>query len=176
MRERRDEFFTKQPLLCSCRKRRRLLFNEAFSSRSRTGVADHAAFVHRELHPAIAAELGIGSGGLLLGETVKGTEAPDQVYGMYPHNRPIREEFRQDAQCTTVIRIVKRGDNDLRIGDIEIRITRRYPLVIKVQRGWHREGNDIQCGTVFQARTLQAFEVFQADTMVRIRRVRFPAP
>jgi hypothetical protein len=45
-------------------------------------------------------------------ETVKGSETPDEVYGVYADHRTVAKKFRERAQSDAVIRIVEGRDQD----------------------------------------------------------------
>jgi len=49
---------------------------------------------------------------LFVSETVEGSEAPDEVHGVYADHRTVAKKFRERAQGDAVIRIVEGRDQD----------------------------------------------------------------
>jgi len=121
-------------------------------------VAWHAAFPLRRL---------------LLGQAVQGAQAPDQIHGMDAYHGTIPEQFAQNAQRHPVLWGVERRHDDSGVANVEIRIARRQPHPVKIQRRWHRQFDHLRPAAIFQAQIPDAFPVFGERPVICVARIVF---
>ncbi len=87
---------------------------------------------------------------------------------MDPDNVAIRKEFRQNSECDSVVGIVKRGDQNEPIGDVEVGVACRQALIAKDDRPRQRQFDNRKLLAVGGAGSLQAREVFNQRLVVGI--------
>src|SRR6266571_1695846 len=115
------------------------------------------------------------TGGLLLGQTVKGAQPPDQLHGVDSHDRPVPEELGENAQRDAVGGVVEGRDEDGGVGDVEICVAGREAPAVEHERRRHRETHHLGPRAVLQTHPLQALAVLLEGTVVRLAGILLPA-
>ena len=60
--------------------------------------------------------------GLLLRQTVERSKSPDQIDGVNSDHRTFRKKFSEDSEGDAIVGIVKGGNENSGVGDIEISV------------------------------------------------------
>ena len=100
-------------------------------------------------------------------------EAPRKIDRVNPDHRAVSKQFIQNAQGYPIIGIIKRRNQDRRIGDIKIGVACRKPAAVKVQGGRHGQWNDLDFCSILQRRVLQALPIFSQHVIIGITAVPF---
>src|ERR1035438_1137780 len=102
--------------------------------------------------------------GLLLGEAVEGAEAPDEVNGVDADDFACGEAGGDDVEGAAVVRIVEGGDDDERVGDVEVGVAGGQTLAFEDDRCGHGEFDDFErlafVWSIRVAEAAEAVEVF----------------
>ena len=85
---------------------------------------------------------------LLLGNAVKGPQPPGEIDCPLADDLSIGQEPCQDPDGHTIGRVVELWHHDHAVGDIEIRVTPRQPLIVKEHGARHRQGNNLEWPTI----------------------------
>jgi SAM-dependent methyltransferase len=97
-------------------------------------------------------------------------EAADEPQAGFPAGRgaPAGVQRPQHPQRHAVLGIVERGDEHRPVGDVEVRVARRQPLPVEVERSRHREGDDLDLRSILEQHALEALAVFRERAVVRV--------
>ena len=79
---------------------------------------------------------------LLLRQAMQRTGTEHEINGMNADDRPVLEQFAQNAERNAVVWIIERRDNDAGVGDVEIHIACWQAPTVKVKRCWHGQRHD----------------------------------
>src|ERR1700730_6283108 len=104
--------------------------------------------------------------GLLLGEAVEGAQAPDEVYGVDADDLAVGEAARDDVEGVAVVAVVEGGDEDERVGDVEVGVAGGEALAFEDYRRGHGEFDYFEGFVVEVAEAAEAVEVFGEGEMV----------
>jgi hypothetical protein len=85
----------------------------------------------------------------------------------------VAEQLAQNAERDAVVRVVEGRDDDGGVADVKIRVARRQPHAVKIQRRWHRQFDDFGLAAVFEPQILDAFPIFSERTVIFIARIFF---
>src|SRR5579859_3617893 len=94
------------------------------------------------------------SGGLLLGEAVEGAQAPDQVDGVDADDFARGEAGGDDVEGVAVVRVVEGGDEDERVGDVEVGVAGGEALAFEEDGRGHGEFDYVERLALLFARGL----------------------
>ena len=104
--------------------------------------------------------------GLLLGEAVEGAQAPDEVDGVDADDFAIGEAAGYDVEGVAVVAVVEGGDEDERVGDVEVGVAGGETLVGEDDGRRHGEFDDFE-GLVFEvAEAAEAVEILGEEEVV----------
>ena len=95
-----------------------------------------------------------------MGETVERTEAPEQIHGVYADHRPVSKEISDYTQGEAVSGVVKGGDQNGGVRDIQIRVTGGQALIVEENGRGHGQAYDLEPRAVLEAHFFQSFAVF----------------
>src|SRR2546427_11623185 len=87
---------------------------------------------------------------LLLSQAVQRPQPPHQIDSMDPNDWAIADQFGEQPERSTVVRIIERRHENHVVGDVEIRIARREPLALEGKRRGHRQGDDFDFRAVLE--------------------------
>ena len=104
--------------------------------------------------------------GLLLGEAVEGAEAPDQVDGVDADDLAVGEATGDDVEGVAVVAVVEGGDEDERVGDVEVRVAGGEALAFEDYGRRHGEFDYFEGFVVEVAEAAEAVEVFGEGEMI----------
>jgi len=110
---------------------------------------------------------------LLLCHAVLRAEPPDEVDCINADDLTIRKKLGENSQGNSIVRIVKCGDKDQSVGDVEVCIAGRESLVPEDYGSRQRQFNDRELFSLKGTSGLQAFEVLGKRLVVGVRCVRF---
>ena len=105
---------------------------------------------------------------LLPREAVNGPQSPYEVSGVDPDDRPVAEELTEDAERRAIARVVERGNQDGRVGDVEIRVGRREAAPVEDDRRRHRQLDHLDARPVLETHSLEPLAVFLQGDVVRV--------
>ena len=82
--------------------------------------------------------------GFLLGEAVEGAEAPDEVDGVDADDFAGGEAGGDDVERVAVVCVVEGGDEDERVGDVEVGVAGGEALAFEEDGRGHGEFDDVE--------------------------------
>src|ERR1017187_6801706 len=112
---------------------------------------------------------------LLLGEAMEGAEAPDEVDGVDADDFAGGKAGGDDVEGVAILRIIEGGDEDERVGDVEVGVAGGEALAGKVDRRGHGKLDDLERLAAKAAEAAEAVEVFGEEEMVLVGGVGFDA-
>ena len=107
----------------------------------------------------------------LLGQAVKGAQAPDQIGAVDPDDPPIRKAGSQDLGGERIVGVIETREEHDPIGDIEIGIAGRQTLSLIVERCGHGQRDHAQGRAVWQPHGTQALQIFLQGLKILIIRI-----
>jgi len=113
--------------------------------------------------------------GFLLGEAVEGAQAPDQVDGVDADYFAVGEAAGDDVEGVAVVAVVEGGDEDERVGDVEVGVAGREALAFEDYGRGHGEFDDLEGLVVKVAEAAETVEVFGEGEMVFVAGVALDA-
>ena len=100
---------------------------------------------------------------------MEGAEAPDQVDGSGCRRLSCGEAGGDGIEGDAVVGVVEGGDEDERVGDIEVGVAGGEALALEVDGGGHGQGDDLEWLTVgVRGGGVEAFEVLGQWEMVLV--------
>src|SRR5947208_4505965 len=112
---------------------------------------------------------------LLLSQAVQRPQPPHQIDSMDPNDWAIADQFGEQPERSTVVRIIERRHENHVVGDVEIRIARREPLALEGKRRRHRQGDDFDFRAVLEPHPLEPLAILPQRPVVRVAGIRLAA-
>src|SRR5213080_1416083 len=112
---------------------------------------------------------------LLLSLAVQRPQPPHQIDSMDPNDWAIADQFGEQPERSTVVRIIERRHENHVVGDVEIRIARREPLALEGKRCRHRQGDDFDFRAVLEPHPLEPLAILPQRPVVRVAGIRLAA-
>jgi len=97
---------------------------------------------------------------------VEGAEAPDEVYGVDAYDLAVGEAAGDDVEGVAVVAVVEGGDEDERVGDVEVGVAGGEALALEDYGRGHGEFDDLEGFVLEVAEAAEAVEVFGEGEMV----------
>src|SRR2546422_115337 len=112
---------------------------------------------------------------LLLSQAVQRPQPPHQIDSMDPNDWAIADQFGEQPERSTVVRIMERRHETHVVGDVEIRIARGEPLALEGKRCRHRQGDDFDFRAVLEPHPLEPLAILPQRPVVRVAGIRLAA-
>src|SRR2546425_6990427 len=112
---------------------------------------------------------------LLLSQAVQRPQPPHQIDSMDPNDWAIADQFGEQPERSTIVRIIERRHENHVVGDVEIRIARREPLALEGKRRRHRQGDDFDFRAVLEPHPLEPLAILPQRPVVRVAGIRLAA-
>src|ERR1035441_9783239 len=105
---------------------------------------------------------------LLLGEAMEGAEAPDEVDGVDADGFAGGKAGGDDVERVAILRIIEGGDEDERVGNVEVGVAGGEALAGKDNRRGHGKLDDLEGLAAQVAGGAEAVEIFGEEEMVLV--------
>jgi len=112
---------------------------------------------------------------LLLGEAVEGAESPDEVDGVDADDVASGKAGGDGVEGDAVLRVVEGGDEDERVGDVEVGVAGGESLAFEDDGRGHGQGEDAEGLAVEIAEGVEAVQVLGEREVVLVGGVGFDA-
>src|SRR5580765_6789110 len=104
---------------------------------------------------------------------MKRSESKDQIHRVYAYDATIFEKLSQNSERDPIIGIIKSGDDDRGVRNVEIRVTRWQTFTVEIEWGGHRQRDHFGARAVLQAKLLNPIPVLGEGMEIDVFAVRF---